>query len=57
MPIEKSPVFVKLAFASFITYGSIFSKNNIFIATKFEKNQNFWGIFSISGISIILENS
>ena len=42
MTHKKSPVFVKLAFASFMTYGSIFFKNNIFIALDFKKKQNFW---------------
>ena len=32
MPHKKSPVFVKLAFASFMRYGSIFFKNNVLIA-------------------------
>ena len=53
MPHKKSPVFVKLAFASFMTYGSIFFKYNIYIAMNFKKNQNFGKIFSF--FQLILE--
>ena len=56
MTHKKSPVFVKLTFASFMTYGSIFFKNNILIAITFKKNYKFREIFPISGISIIFKN-
>ena len=53
MTHKKSPVFVKLNFASFMIYGSIFFKNIIFIAITFKKNKKFREIFTISGISMI----
>ena len=57
MTHKKSPVFVKLAFASFMAYGYIFFKNNILIAINFKKKFNFLEIFPFLGISSILENN